>query len=171
VKSIFKFIIFIAFSCIVLAGCSVKNESFVIPVNYTGKANMKVYTDNTDNSYSVKIMCKDGDYSFVINEGSSCWSIDYTDSVCVLNNDKFTDSSVRIDNFNMVNPLIYEFDLNKFNSSVDPIPEELIYWDGIYKHVMKFNKENLLPDKIFIYKNDDLVKAIQYDEINIIDVQ
>lgn len=170
-KSYFKFIIFIAFSCMILAGCSVKNESFVIPANYTGQANMKVYTDNTENSYNVKIMCKDGDYSFVIDEGSSCWSVDYTDNVCVLSNDKFKDSSVRIDNFKMNNPLVYEFDLNKFNSSVDPIPEELIYWDGTYKHVLNFSKENLLPDKIFIYKNDNLVKAIQYDEINIKEIQ
>ncbi len=170
-KIYFKFIIFTALSCIILAACSVKDDSFVIPVNYTGQANMKVYTDDTENSYSVKITCKDGDYSFVINEGSSCWNIDYKDSACFLNNDKFKDSSVRIDNFKMVNPLVYEFDLNKFNSSVDPIPEELIYWDGTYKHVLNFSKENLLPDKIFIYKNDNLVKAIQYGEINIEDVQ
>lgn len=170
-KSYFKFTFFIALGCIILAGCSVKNESFMIPDNYSGQANMKVYTDNTENSYNVKIMCKDGDYSFVINEGSFCWSVDYVDDVCVLNNDKFKDSSVKIDNFKMTNPLVYEFDLNKYNSSVDPIPEELIYWDGTYKHVLNFSKENLLPDKIFIYKNENLVKAIQYDEINIEEVQ
>ncbi len=154
-------------SCIILAGCSVKEESFVIPTNYTGEAIMKVYTGNTENTYNVKIRCKDGDYSFIINEGSALWSIDYEGGSCVLNNDKFKESSVKIDNYKMVNPLVYEFDLSKFNTSLDPIPEELIYWDGTYKHVLNFSKENLLPDKIFIYKNDNLVKAIQYDEINI----
>lgn len=163
-----KLIICIILICIIIGGCSVKDESFVIPVNYTGEASMKVYTDNTENTYNVKIKCKDGDYNLIIDEGSSLWGIDYIDGSCVLNNNKFKENSVRIDNFKMMNPLIYEFDLSKFNNnSVDPIPEELIYWDGTYKHVLNFSKENLLPEKIFIYKNDNLVKAIQYNEINI----
>jgi len=166
-----KFVILIVVSCIILGGCSLKDESFVIPVNYTGHANVKVYSDNTENSYSVKIKCMKGDYSFIINEGSSCWSIDFKGGTCILNNDKFKEIIVKIDDFKIVNSMVYEFDLNKFNYDEDPMPEELIYWDGTYKHVLNFNKENLLPSTIFIYKNDNLVKAIQYDEIKIEEVQ
>ena len=162
-----KFILSVMLIFIFLVGCSIKNEPFVIPVNYTGEANVKVYTDKTENTYSVKITCKNGGYNFTIDEGSSLWNISYEGNVCVLNNDKFKESSVEIDNFKIAETLLSEFNLNKFNTSVDPIPEELIYWDGTYKHVLNFSKENLLPEKIFIYKNDNLVKAIQYNIINI----
>jgi hypothetical protein len=162
-----KYTFFVILNFIVLAGCSVKNESFVIPVNYTSDAVMKVYTENTENTYNIKIKCKDGDYSFLINEGPSKWGVDYVDGSCVLNNDKFKENNVKIDNFKMVNPLVYEYDLSKFNNSSDTISQEVVYWDGTYKHVLNFNKENLLPDEIFIYKNDNLVKTIQYSNINI----
>lgn len=153
--------------CSILIGCSIKNESFTIPVNYTSEATVKVYTDKTENTYNVKITCKNGSYDFTIDEGYSLWNISYDGNVCVLNNDKFKENSIEIHDFKIAGLLLSEFNLNKFNTSLDPIPEELIYWDGTYKHVLNFSKENLLPDKIFIYKNDNLVKAIQYNKINI----
>lgn len=163
----FKFIICIVLICIILIGCSKENEPFVIPVNYTADASVIVYTDKTENSYNVKITCKNDSYNFTIDDGSSLWNISYEGKVCTLYNDKFKESSVQIDNFKIADSLLSEFNLSKFNTSLDPVPEELIYFDGTYKHVLDFSKENLLPEKIFIYKNDNLVKAIQYNKINI----
>ena len=163
----FKFIICLVLICIFLIGCSKENEPFVIPVNYTADASVIAYTDKTENSYNVKITCKNDGYNFTIDDGSSYWNISYEGKVCTLLNDKFKENSVQIDNFKIGDSLLSEFNLNKFNTSLDPVPEELIYWDGTYKHVLDFSKDNLLPEKIFIYKNDNLVKAIHYNKINI----
>ncbi|HAQ40905.1 MAG TPA: hypothetical protein DCM73_08785 [Clostridiales bacterium] len=151
-----------------LCGCSVKADPFVIPVNYTGEALMKVYTDKSENAYKVNIICRDGNYSFRADSGTQSWNIAYlSGSRCVLNNDKFPEDSVVIENFQLTDSLVYDFDLSKFDSSLDIMPEELVYFEGTYKHVLNFSKESLLPETIFIYKNDKLVKTIQYEKINI----
>jgi len=85
----------------------------------------------------------------------------------MLNNDDFPESSVVIENFKLTDSLIYDFNLSKYDSGTDTIPDELVYYDGTYKHVLNFSKESLLPASIFIYKNDNLVKTITYEKINI----
>ncbi len=153
---------------IALCGCSAKTEKFVIPANYTGEALVKVYTDNSENSYKMNIVCRDGNYSFRADTGKEAWNFAYlSGSRCVLNNDRFPESSVSVDNFKLIDSLVYDFDLTKFNTSMDELPDELIYFDGNYKHVLNFGKESLLPASIFIYKKDNLVKTIQYEKINI----
>lgn len=150
-----------------ICGCSAEVDPFVIPVNYTGEALMKVYTENSDNAYKVNIICRDGNYSFRTNTEKESWNVAYlSGNRSVLNNDKFPESSVVIENFKLSDFLVYDFDLAKFDSSLDTMPEELVYFDGTYKHVLNFSKENLLPATIFIYKNDNLVKTIQYEKIN-----
>lgn len=152
----------------VLCGCTAKNDPYVIPVNYTSEALMKVYTEKSENAYKVNIICRDGNYSIRTDAGNESWnSAFFKDNRCILNNDKFPESSILIENFVIGDLLIHDFDLGKFDNSLDTMPEELIYWDGTYKHVLNFSKENLLPSTIFIYKNDNLVKAIQYEKINI----
>lgn len=159
--------------CLVLilwlvCGCSARTEPFIIPVNYTGEALMKVYTDNSENPYKVSIVCREGNYSFRADTAAQSWNFAYlSGDRCILNNDKFPESSAVIENFKLADSLIYDFDLGKFDSSSDAIPEELVYFDGTYKHVLSFSKESLLPETIFIYKNDNLVKTIQYEKINI----
>ena len=151
-----------------ISGCSKKVDPFVIPVNYTGEALMKVYTENSENAYKVNVICRDGNYSFRMNSDTQTWNTAYlSGNRCVLNNDKFPENSVVIENFKLADSFIYDYDLTKFDSGVDTIPEELVYYDGTYKHVLNFNKESLLPATIFIYKNDNLVKAIQYEILNI----
>ena len=158
------FILIISFLC----GCTAKNDPYVMPVNYTGEALMKVYTDKSENAYKVKIICRDGNYSIRTETGNESWNTAFLkDDRCVLNNDKFPESSIVIENFIICDLLIHDFDLGKFDNSLDTMPEELIYCDGNYKHVLNFSKENLLPSTIYIYKNDNLVKAIQYEKINI----
>lgn len=151
-----------------VCGCSKKVEPFVIPVNYTGAASMKVYTENSENVYKINIICRDGNYSFRADTEAQSWNFAYlSGNRYVLNNDKFPENSVVIENFKLTDSLIYDFDLAKFDSSAETMPEELVYFDGTYKHVLNFSKESLLPSTIFIYKNDDLVKTIQYEKINI----
>ncbi|MGD9567252.1 MAG: hypothetical protein AB7V48_02845 [Sedimentibacter sp.] len=151
-----------------VSGCSTKPNPYVIPVNYTGEALMKVYTDNSENSYKMSIICRNNNYSFRADTNSLVWNTAYlSGNRCVLNNDKFPENSVVIENFKLANSLVYDFDLTKFDSKAENIPDELVYYDGTYKHVLNFSKENLLPASIFIYKNDDLVKTIQYEKINI----
>lgn len=151
-----------------VCGCSAKADPFVIPVNYTGEALMKVYSDKSENAYKVNIVCRDGNYSFRADTGTQSWNFAYlSGSRCVLNNDKFPEDSVVIEDFKLADSLVYDFDLAKFDSSLDIMPEELVYYDGTYKHVLNFSKESLLPKTIFIYKNDNLVKTIQYEKINI----
>ena len=156
------------FAVVAVCGCSKEAEPFVIPVNYTGEATMKVYTENSENAYRVNIVCRDGNYSFRADTGAQSWNFAYlSGNRCVLNNDKFPESSVVIENFKMTDSLVYDFDLTKFEVSSDAIPEELVYFDGMYKHVLDFSKESLLPSTIFIYKNDNLVKTIAYEKMNV----
>lgn len=164
-----KYFILLVIILIIATLCScAKDEPFIIPVNYTGVALIKVHTDKSENTYKTNIICRDGNYSFSIDEGSVSWNVAiFNDNRCILNNENFPESSVTLENFNLSNLIIADFDFSKFNSSMEPIPEELIYWDGTYKHVLNFSKENLLPKTILIYKNDNLVKTILYEEINI----
>lgn len=154
---------------ITVCGCSnVSDNPFMIPVNYTGEAVMKVYTENSENAYRVNIICRDSNYSIKVNSGKESWNSAFlSGNRCVLNNDKFPENSVVIENFNITDSLIYDFDLQKFDSHLDVLPEELVYFDGTYKHVLSFDKERLLPGSIFIYKNDNLVKTIYYEKINV----
>ena len=152
----------------VLCSCSAENDTYVIPVDYTGEAVMKVYTNKSENAYRVSIICRDNNYSIRMDSGKESWNTAYlSGSRCVLSNDKFPDGSVTIENFHVDKMLVHDFDLGKFDNSSDALTEEIIYWDGTYKHVLNFNNENLLPGTIFIYKNDILVKAIEYENIKI----
>ncbi len=153
---------------VALCGCTAKSEPYVIPINYTGEALVKVYTEKSENDYKVSIICRDNNYSIRTDTGNEAWnSAFFQDGRCVLNNDKFPENSQVIENFVIGDTLIHDFDLEKFHNSLDTTPEEIIYWDGTYKHVLNFSKENLLPSTIFIYKNDNLVKTIEYEIINI----
>ena len=149
-----------------LCGCSKKQQEFVLPINYTGVASMKVYTDKTENDYKINIICRDENYSIRTESNNEAWNYAYVSgNRCILNNDKFPESSVTIDNFKIMDSIIYDFDFKKFNV-VEELPEELIFFDGTYKHILNFSKENMLPKSIFIYKNDKLVKAIQYEKLS-----
>lgn len=160
-------ILFLILIILFVSGCKEKVDPFVIPVNYTGEALMKVYTENSENAYKVNIICRDGNYSFRTYSDTQAWNTAYlSGNRCVLNNDKFPENSVVVENFKLADSLIYDFDLNKFESTLDAMPEELVYYDGTYKHVLNFSKEKLLPASIFIYKNDNLVKTIQYEKLN-----
>ncbi|MFA9422717.1 MAG: hypothetical protein ACERLG_04020 [Sedimentibacter sp.] len=153
---------------VILGGCKDKNETYVIPVNYTGEATVKVYTEKSENTYHVNIICRNKNYSIRTETENKGWnSAFFQDGRCVLNNDKFPESSTVIEKFVIGDSLIHDFDLGKFQNTLDEMPEEIIYWDGTYKHVLNFSKENLLPNTIFIYKNDNLVKTIVYEKINI----
>lgn len=161
-------ILCLMFMVLAVCGCSAKVDPFVIPVNYTGEALMKVYTENSENTYKVNIICRDGNYSFRTDATTQAWNFAYlSGNRCILNNDKFPENSVVIENFKLSDSLIYDFDLTKFDISIDTMPEELVYFDGTYKHVLNFSKERLLPSTIFIYKNDKLVKTIQYEKMNV----
>lgn len=149
-----------------LCGCSEKQQKpFVIPVNYSSEVLVKLYTEETENTYNVRVIINEGTYSLNVNDGSMNWNISMDDSSCVLYNDKFKENIVKIDNFKIRDLVISDFNLSKFNNIAEPIPEELIYWDGTYKHVLNFSKENLLPENIFIYKDENLVKTIEYKNI------
>ncbi len=151
-----------------VCGCAERSDPYVIPVNYTAEALMKAYTENSENAYKVNIICRDNNYSFKADSDSIIWNTAYlSGSRCILNNDKFPESSVVIEDFKLADSLIYDFDLTKFDRGLDVVPDELVYYDGTYKHVLNFSKESLLPASIFIYKNDDLVKTIAYEKINI----
>jgi outer membrane lipoprotein-sorting protein len=150
---------------IFVSGCAAEDAPFILPVNYSGEALMKVYTDKTENDYKVNIICRDGNYSIRTESENEAWNYAYVSGGrCILNNDKFPESSVTIENFKINETLIHDFDFRKFDV-LEEIPEELIYWDGEYKHVLNFSKDNLLPRTIFIYNKDKLVKAIQYETI------
>lgn len=162
-----KFIMLCLISLIVLSGCTANDNPFVLPVNYTGEAFMKVYTDNTENDYRVNVIRREGNYSIRAETENGAWNYAVVSgNRCILTNDKFPDSSVTIENFQLAGQLFHDYDFGKFDI-LEEMPKELIYFDGTYKHVLNFSKENLLPESIFIYKNEKLVKAIQYEKLNI----
>lgn len=161
---IFCLILIVCMVC----GCSSKVDPYVIPVNYTGDVLMKVFTENSKNAYKLKMICRDNNYSFKVDSNSINWNTAYlSGDRCILNNDKFPESSVVIEDFKLADSFVYDFDLSKFDNKAEVIPDELVYYDGTYKHVLNFSKESLLPASIFIYKNDDLVKTITYEKINV----
>jgi|GEM_PF-398074 len=152
---------------VLLSACSSGQKPFIMPVNYSCEALMKVYTDKTENEYKVNIICRDGNYSIRTESENEAWNYAFVSgNRCILNNDKFPESSVTIEDFRINDSLIYDFDFGKFDV-LEEIPEELIYWDGVYKHVLNFSKETLLPKTIHIYNKDKLIKAIEYETIKI----
>lgn len=152
---------------LLVSGCSKEQKDpYVIPDNYTGEALMKVYIINSENAYKLNIICRDDNYSVRANTEDIAWNLAFlSGNRCVMNNDKFPENSVVIDNFKLADSFIYDFDLSKFKKSADLLADELVYFDGTYKHVLNFSKESLLPSTIFIYKNDDLVKTITYEKL------
>lgn len=162
-----RFVMLCLILMLVFSGCTAEDDPFILPVNYTGEAIMKVYTDKTENDYKVNIICREGNFSIRTATENEAWNHAYiSGNRFVLTNDKFPEGSVTIENFQLTEQLIHDFNFVKFDV-LDVLPEELVYFDGTYKHVLNFSKENLLPSKIFIYKNDKLVKAIQYEKLNI----
>lgn len=153
---------------VLLFGCKAENKVYVIPSDYTGAAVMKVYNKNTENTYNVNIIARDDNYSIRTTAGGETWNTAYlSGGRCVLSNDKFPDGSVTIEDFHLEKLLVHDFDLEKFDNSYDPSSDETIYYDGTYKHVLKFSGETMLPKAIHIYKNDNLVKTIEYENIKI----
>lgn len=163
----FKILCLMLYMLLVCSCSKTRNDHFTIPVNYTADAVMKVYTDNSENDYSINIICRNSNYSFKTASSGESWNMAFlSGNRCILNNDKFPENSVTLDNFNITDSLIFDFDLKKFDNSLDITPDELVYFDGTYKHVLNFSKENSLPSSILIYKNDNLVKSISYVKIN-----
>ncbi|MDF2616892.1 MAG: hypothetical protein K0Q47_1547 [Sedimentibacter sp.] len=151
-----------------LSSCKAEDKTFSIPVNYTADAVVKVFAPTREDIYNLNIICRDNNYSIKLSAGNQTWNTAYlSGGRCVLSNDKFPDSSVTIENFKTEKYLVQDIDLTKFQNTEDGLSEEIIYWDGTFRHVLSFNSENLLPDTIFIYKNDDLVKTIKYENIKI----
>ncbi len=152
---------------ICVSGCTAEDKPFILPVNYSGEALMKVYTDKTENDYKVNIIYRDGNYSIRTESENEAWNYAYVSgNRCILNNDKFPESSVTLENYKLNETLLHDFDFGKFDVLED-IPEQLVYWDGKYTHILNFSKESLLPETILIYNNDKLVKAIKYEIIKI----
>lgn len=162
-----KSTICIMFLLLIVIGCSKKVETFVIPENYTAEVKLKAIAGETENEYKMEVTCLNESYNFKILSETGSWNIAFKDEECIMYNEKFTEASVTINNFKLKDSLINEFDLKKFDVTNENLPQELVYYDGNYKHVLKFNEENMLPKSIFIYKNDNLVKAIQYEKINV----
>ena len=162
-----KFIALCLVLLLVLSGCRPADKPFILPLNYTGQALVKVYTDQTENEYKVNLVCRDGNYSIMTQGENAAWNYALISGKrCILSNDKFTDSSVTIENFKLGRQIYHDFDFRKFHK-LEELPQELIYFDGTYKHVLNFSKENFLPETINIYKNEKLVKAIEYEILNI----
>lgn len=159
---------FAILATVLLFGCKAESKVYVIPSDYTGAAVMKVYADNTENTYNVNIIVRGGNYSIRTTAGGETWNTAYlSGGRCVLNNDKFPDGSVTIEDFQLEKLLVHDFDLEKFDNSSDPSSDETIYYDGTYRHDLKFSRETMLPESIHIYKNDNLVKTIEYENIKI----
>lgn len=151
-----------------LSSCKKEDKTFSIPVNYTADAVMQVYEQTREDTYNLSIISRDNNYSIKTTSGNQTWNTAYlSGGRCVLSNDKFPDGSVTIENFKTEKYLVQDIDLSKFQNTVDGLSEEIIYWDGTFRHVLSFSSENLLPDTIFIYKNDDLVKTIKYENIKV----
>ena len=106
-----KFIMLCLISLIVLSGCTASDNPFVLPVNYTGEAFMKVYTDNTENDYRVNVIRREGNYSIRAETENGAWNYAVVSgNRCILTNDKFPDRSVTIENFKLAGNLFIDFD-------------------------------------------------------------
>lgn len=166
-KKIYRLITCIICISFILSGCFSHEKSFIIPLNYTCNAIVKIHTDKTENNYNVDIACKDNNYGFTISDEVTSWNILYNEDKCVMSNGKFKENDIVIDNLKIRNMLMSEFDLSKFKFDDDNKRDKITYFDGIYKHVLTFSEENFLPNKIFVYKNNNLVKTIEYIEFKV----
>jgi hypothetical protein len=151
---------------VLLCSCRAEEKTFSVPVNYTADAVMNVYENARENTYKLSIISRDSNYSIKMSSGNQIWNNAYlSGGRCILSNDKFPDCSVTIENFKTEKNLVQDIDLSKFQNTEDGLSEEVIYWDSTFRHVLSFSTENMLPDTIFIYKNDDLVKTIEYENM------
>lgn len=151
-----------------MVGCKTKNKTNTIPQNYTSEIVLKLYNKEGENSYKINFLCRDNNYSIKATTPFQSWNTSYlSDSRFIINNDKFPESSSIIENFKLSKQLIYDFDLEKFKPTSQVVSDQLIFYDGTYKHLLSFSKENFLPESILIYKNDKLVKTILYEKITV----
>lgn len=151
-----------------MVGCKANSKTNIIPQNYTSEIVLKLYNKEGENSYKIDFLCRENNYSIKATTPFQSWNTSYlSDSRFIINNDKFPESSSIIENFKLSKQLIYDFDLEKFKTTSQVVSDQLIYCDGTYKHLLNFSKENFLPESILIYKNDKLVKTIQYEKIKV----
>ena len=151
---------------LIISGCSKQDKAFVIPENYKADVKLTAITGDIKNEYNMVLTCLNDSYNFKVKDDDVSWNIAFKGEDLIMYNEKFTEASVNIPNFKLKESLVSEFNLKKFDVTEENVPEQLVYYDGTYKHVLKFNKENKLPGSIFIYKNDNLVKTIHYEKIN-----
>ena len=72
-----RLIIFILVLLMALSGCTAEDKPFILPVNYSANALMKVYTDKTENDYKINIICRDGNYSIRTETENEAWNCAY----------------------------------------------------------------------------------------------
>lgn len=155
-------------SCVLLWGCSSMEAEYVIPECYSGQGTMRVYTDKSTNEYEIDVReGPDSSFNLTVSNGGIAWSIVCNGDKCTFSNNKFEASSVNIDNFKILDSLMSDFDLSKFELNGKASGDDVSYRDGVFTHVLAFNNKSYLPEKITVYKNDFLVKTIEYNDIKI----
>lgn len=151
-----------------LTGCSLKEDEYIAPQKYYSEILMTTYSNSEkqDIKYDMKILCNNDEYKIIINYNNINFFIQCADGKCVLINDKFSDNQI-VGSLTVFENLYNEINLNKFTGLKSRALNSLEAYDGLYKYVLEYNKNNFSPKKLHIYKDDAIIKTFEYNNVEL----
>lgn len=151
-----------------LTGCSFRKTEYTAPKKYYSEILMTTHSDSEKQNvkYNMKILCNDEEYKIIINHGNVNFFIQLTDGKCTLINDKFTDNQI-LGSLTVFENLYSEIDLDKFTGLKSKASNTVEAYEGLYKYVLEYNKNNFSPQKLYIYKDDFIIKTFEYNNVEL----
>lgn len=157
-------VIFLLISVIIImVGCSSKNNSqFISPQNYYSEAELNVLSENSQNKYNLKMYHSLDKYKIIINNGTAQWDITYDGVNCKMSNTKFENSPILLRNMKLLDELICEVDLSKFDGLTYKNCKDIRYCVNDLRYVLQLDEESYYPKVISVYRDNQLIKKINY---------
>lgn len=161
-----RIVFLLVFLIIILTGCNYKEVQYVSPQNYYSEAEFSVFSENSQNKYDLKIYHNLDKYKIIICNDELQWDLVFDGVNCKLDNSKFKDNPILINNMNIIDKLIYELDLSKFEGVIYNNCEDIRYCINDFKYVLELGEESLYPKVVCVYKDNQLIKKINYRLFN-----
>lgn len=153
---------------LLLTGCSIKESEYIAPQKYYSDIIMTTYSNSEKQNinYDMKILYNNDEFKIIVKYNNINFFIQCAEGKCVLINDKFSDNQI-VGSLTVFENLYNEINLNKFTGLKSRASNSIETYDGLYKYVLEYNKNNFSPIKLHIYNNDGIIKSFEYNNVEL----
>ncbi|QSX06048.1 hypothetical protein JYG23_00850 [Sedimentibacter sp. zth1] len=129
---------------------------------------MTTYSDSDKQNikYDMKILNNNEESKIIINYNDINFLINCSDGKCTFINKKFQSNQIEC-NLPILNYLIEEISLSKFNGIKSKANNTVELNIGLYRYVLEFKKGTYSPRKMMVYKENSLYKNFEYKKIKL----